>query len=206
MVIDVENVLVHDGRGRGVALGLEDVLAAVASRWCRRMLLDLGKDEGLPVVEGGEILAKEDVMVVSGRGECRKEDCHRADEHDQLHGVLPAGIRRWSRCRWSRGLPCSRSSGRRCGSSRRDERVVVEITDVRGRVRANGQAEDLVEIAVIEPAVPAHAQQGAAHDAVERRGIEGAGKQVPVAVQFPGTREPVMEPSDGHVREGDRAW
>jgi hypothetical protein len=52
------------------------------------MLLDLGKSEGLPVVEGGEILAEEDVMVVGGRGECRDEDCHSADEREQLHTVF----------------------------------------------------------------------------------------------------------------------
>ena len=123
--IDVERFLVHNGRGGGIAFRLEDMAVAFLLYGIEGMLLDHGEGEGLPTVEGGEILAEEDLVVVSGRGKCGDKESHHADECEKIHGPSPIAIRRWIRCRWTHGLPCSRSSGRRsrsCGGRGRRSR------------------------------------------------------------------------------------
>jgi hypothetical protein len=63
-------------------------------------------------------------------------------------------------------------------------------------------SELLVEIAIIDFAVPADAEGVATHEAVNRLGIKCLEQQLPVSVQFSAVPEPGGEPADGHV--GDR--
>ena len=51
-----------------MALGPEDGLVAIALDGVGRVALDLGKEEGLPVVESAEILAEEDLPVACRSG------------------------------------------------------------------------------------------------------------------------------------------
>src|ERR1041385_5748739 len=79
----------------------------------------------------------------------------------------------------------------------------IEVADMRRRARGRPQAEGVVEVAVVEPAVPAHVDLVAAHETGERLRVELLLEEPPVAFELPISLEVVEEPADGHVGDGD---
>src|SRR5678815_3945312 len=77
----------------------------------------------------------------------------------------------------------------------------IEIADVTWRARANGKIEHLIEIAVIERAVPANRQRVAAHHAGGGGRIERLSQPLHVPLIVSALDEELQKAADRHVRD-----
>ncbi len=78
----------------------------------------------------------------------------------------------------------------------------IKVADMSGRAMIHRQIEHLVEVAVVEGAVPAHRDRVAAHDAGRGSGIEGVGQSLHILLVVAALQEKLKKPADRHV--GDR--
>ena len=78
----------------------------------------------------------------------------------------------------------------------------VEVADMRRRSMVDREFQHLVEVAVVEPAVPPDRQGIPAHDAGGCGGIERIGQARHVLIIVAAFDEELQEPADRHV--GDR--
>ena len=78
----------------------------------------------------------------------------------------------------------------------------IEVADMGGRAMVHWQIEHLVEIAVVQGAVPAYGDCVAAHDACRGSGIEGVGQSLHVLIVVAALQEKLKKSADWHV--GDR--
>jgi hypothetical protein len=80
----------------------------------------------------------------------------------------------------------------------------VEVADVARQALRHRQVEHLVEVAVVQRAVPSHRQRGAAHDGVRRGRVEGTGEPVHVARIVAAVEQELEKTADGHVGDGEQ--
>ncbi len=78
----------------------------------------------------------------------------------------------------------------------------IEVADMGGRTIVHRQAEHLVEVTVVEGAVPTHGDGVAAHDASGGSGIEGVGQSLHILIVVAALQEKLKKSADRHV--GDR--
>ena len=82
------------------------------------------------------------------------------------------------------------------------ESIQIKVTDMSGRTMAHRQIEHLVEVAVVERAVPTYRDCISAHDAGRGSGIEGVGQSLHILLIVAALQEKLKKPTDRHV--GDR--
>ena len=119
-------------------------------------------------------------------------------------GAWPASRDRTPRTT-SRRPRCSRSSA---GDADRAplERREVEPRDVRRRTSPDAELEHLVEVAVVEPPVPADREGVAAHHAARGGRVERAAPAAPCSSRgCPSSMQPLEEAADRHVGDACRA-
>src|SRR5437870_5929611 len=78
----------------------------------------------------------------------------------------------------------------------------IKVADMSGRTIIYRQIEHLVEVAVVEGAIPAHGDRVAAHDAGRGSGIEGVGQSFHILLIVAALQEKLKKPADRHI--GDR--
>ena len=120
-------------------------------------------------------------------------------------GRVGVSLTPWRRVRSCRRRPCSRSSGGRSGwAAPRAAAPSKSRTWVRRPSAAHDrQLEHLVEVAVVERAVPADRQRVPAHEAGDGRRVEALRQELHVAGQVAALDQPLEEPVDRHVGERD---
>lgn len=78
----------------------------------------------------------------------------------------------------------------------------IEVADMSGRTMIHRQIEHLVEVAIVNGAIPAYGDRIAAHDTSRGSGIEGVGQSFHVLLVIAALEEKLKKPADRHV--GDR--
>ena len=78
----------------------------------------------------------------------------------------------------------------------------IKVADISGGTMVDRQIEHLVEVAVVEGAIPAHGDRVAAHDAVRGSGVEGVSQSFHILLVVAALQEKLKKSADRHV--GDR--
>ena len=90
--------------------------------------------------------------------------------------------------------------------TRRDLAVIelsrIEVADMGRRTMVHRQIEHLVEVTVVERAVPTHGDRVATHDAGRGNGVEGVGQSLHILLVVAALQEKLEKSADRHV--GDR--
>src|SRR5262245_25815319 len=82
-----------------------------------------------------------------------------------------------------------------------EERGGIEVANVLRHDPIHAEVEHLVEVAVVEAAVPSHRDERPAHDPRNRGGVEGVDQTLHVTLEIPRRREPFQVAADRHVRD-----
>src|SRR5256885_445336 len=98
-----------------------------------------------------------------------------------------------------------------CGTAvavvaRRDPAVMelpqIKVANMGRRTMAHRQIEHLVEVAVVEGAIPTHRDRIAAHDASRGSGVKGVGQPLHVLLVVAALQKKLEKSADRHVGDG----
>ncbi len=78
----------------------------------------------------------------------------------------------------------------------------IKVADMSGRAMVHRQIEHLVEVAVVQRAIPAHGDRVAAHDTGRGSRIEGVGQSFHILFVVAALHQKFKKPADRHI--GDR--
>src|SRR5687768_6405083 len=84
-------------------------------------------------------------------------------------------------------------------------RLLVEVCYMRAARQRDLEIEHLVEVAVVEPPVPADGERVAAHEPLDRARVVGIHQPLHVRLEIAARRQPFQEAGNRHVVEHEQA-
>jgi hypothetical protein len=78
----------------------------------------------------------------------------------------------------------------------------IKVADVRRRIAVYREFQHLIEVAIVESAIPAYGEGIPAHDAGGGGGVIGRGKPFHVTIVVPAFQQKFEKPAHGHVGDG----